>query len=146
LSIAQGGSAAVPADFTFRITSRSCPDESIDTATQMFSRTIRDGDVRKARVALTAEQRQRLNALVNGAGIFDYPARFEPPLTSMTEPATSFTIEVRGAGRRHVVQWTDYGSTSAEAMRLRAMLRDVREFFVALPSVRRLPASEIMCL
>ena len=146
LSLGQSVGAEASADFAVRITYGTCWNESVDTARRVFSRTIRYGVVRTARFTLTTEQQQRLHALVNGVGIFDYPTRFEPVLTTMTEPATDFTIEVRSGGRRHVVQWADYGAMSPEATRLRTMLREVREFFVALPSVQRLQATQIICL
>jgi hypothetical protein len=44
------------------------------------------------------------------------------------------------------VNWTDYGSSSAEAQRLGPMLDQLRELVVAIPAVQRLPKSEIFCL
>ena len=146
LAIGQGATAEVPPDFVVRISYGLCWNESVDTATGRFSRTIRDQVVRRAKLALSPDQRRRLFALVSTVDLFAYPQHFESPGAPMTEPAPDYTVEIRSSGRQHVVQWVDYGGSDAASVGLRAMLRAVREFLVALPSVQRLPASQIVCL
>lgn len=146
LAIGQGATVEVPPDFVVRISYGLCWNESVDTATGRFSRTIRNRVVRRAKLALSPDQRRRLFALVSTVDLFAYPQHFESPGAPMTEPAPDYTVEIRSAGRQHVVQWVDYGASDAASVSLRAMLRDVRAFLVGLPSVQRLPASQIVCL
>src|SRR5690349_8350353 len=102
--LGQAVTADVPPDFSVRIEYGLCKNESVDTATGVFSRTILSEEIRTARFTLTRNQRQRLYQLVNRAGIFDYPAEFKPALTFMSEPAPDYIIEVQNEGRRHVVR------------------------------------------
>ena len=110
LTMAQGATVEVPPDFLIRITYGLCWNESVDTTTGTFSRTIRDRVVRRAKLALTADQRRHLFALVSNVDMFVYPQRFEPAGAPMTEPAPDYTVEIRSAGRQHVVQWVDFDS------------------------------------
>jgi hypothetical protein len=146
LVISQPALSGPPPDFAVRITYGLCWNESVDTARGVFTRVIRDGLVRRARFSLAKPARDRLYSLIAAANVFDYPTQFTPTLTGMAEPAPQFRVEIQDGGRHHVVVWTDYGSDTIEATRLRAMLVAVRQFFAELPPVKRLPLSQMVCL
>ena len=122
LVISQSSVSGPPPDFAVRITYGLCWNESVDTYRGLFTRIIRDRVVRRARISLAKPERARLYSLIVAADVFSYPTQFTPKLTGMTEPAPQFRIEIQSGGRHHVVVWTDYGSETVEATRLRAML------------------------
>lgn len=133
-------------DFQLRVAFDVCSNDAIDTARDEYVRTIRPGVTRSAHLNLSSAQHLRIQRLVEDVRLAEYPDEFTPPLTMMREPAPVYRIELRRNGRHHAVNWTDYGSTSAEAQRLRAMLDQLRELVLAIPAVQRLPKSEIFCL
>jgi hypothetical protein len=146
LALSQVATADAPSDFAIRIQYGLCWNESVDTARATFSRAIREGVVRHAKLHLASDHKRRLFDLVHSVDLFAYPPHYEPAAPMLVEPAPDYSIDVRMGGRRHVVQWVDYGSSNVEAVRLRTMLRAVRELLVALPSVQRLAASQMICL
>ncbi len=144
--LAQPLGSAPPKDFAVRIVFGKCWNDSVDTRRQVFTRLILAEDVRTVRIQLSQEQRIQLYQAISAANLFDYPEQFIPPLTTISEPAPDYEIEVQSEGRRHVVRWQDHGSSSTEANSLRDMLIAVHELFTALPAVRRLPPSQMFCL
>ena len=148
LIVAQSSTSEPPKDFALQIVFGQCWNEAIDTTQATFTRTVIPGESRTAKVSLSADQRRRLYALVVDASVFEYPRSFEPEGASMVEelPPSDFRIEVRSGGRHHIVEWLDRGSMHPEAVRLRALLRAVRELFAERPEVQQLPASRMICL
>ncbi len=137
---------APPGDFAVRIVFGQCWNDSVDTRRQVFTRRILPEDVRTVRIQLSEEQRTQLYQAISAVNLFDYPEQFTPPLSTMTEPASEYEIEVQSEGRRHMVRWQDYGSSAPEANRLRDLLIALHGIFTALPAVKRLPPSRIICL
>jgi hypothetical protein len=148
LALTQAPAGEPPNDFAVHIVFGQCWNESVDTARRVFTRTIRPGVSRTARVELTPQHRRRLHALVVEADLFGYPPTFEPVGGTTVEvlPHSDFRIEVRSNGRSHVIEWVDHLSLHPDANRLRAMLRSVRALFLELPAVQRLPPSQMFCL
>lgn len=148
LLIASQGSTEPPSDFVLKVVFGQCWNETIDTTGPTFSRTLSPGDIVTAKLSLTAEHRRRLYAVVVGADVWGYPRSFEAAGGTMVEelPPSEFTIEVQANGRRTVVRWLDRSSMHPEAVRLRGMIRAVRELFAERPEVQRLPASRMVCL
>jgi hypothetical protein len=133
-------------DFQLRVAFELCSNDVIDTVRNEYVRTIRPGVTRSARLNLTSAQHLRMQRLVADVRLTEYPDEFRPPLTMMREPGPVYRIELWLNGRHHAVKWTDYGSSSVEAQRLRTMLDQLRELVLAIPAVQRLPKSEILCL
>jgi hypothetical protein len=146
--IATQASPEPPSDFVLRVAYGRCWNETIDTTGPTFSRTLSPGETVAAEVPLTPEQHKRLYALVAASDIWGYPRLFESEGETMVEelPPSEFTIEVQANGRRTIVQWLDRGSMHPDAVRLRSMLRAVRELFAERPEVQRLPSSRMVCL
>ena len=148
LIVAQSSTSEPPRDFALQIVFGQCWNEAIDTTQATFTRTFSPAESRTVKVSLTAEHRRRLYALAVDADVFGYPRSFEPEGASMVEelPPSDFRIEIRSGGRNHIVEWLDRGSRRPEAVRLRSMLRAVRDLFAERPEVQRMPASRMVCL
>jgi len=148
LIAAQSPAAEPPPDFWLKVTFGQCWNEAIDTTRSTFTRTLSPGESRTAHVELQTETRRRLYAMLVEAKVWAYPRHFTPEGESRVEEIapSDFTIEVHGQGRTTVVDWVDRGSMHPEAVRLRGVLRAVRDLFAAFPEVQALPASRMICL
>ena len=146
--IASQASSEPPRDFVLKIALGQCWNETIDTSGPTFSRMLSPGETIAATVSLTPEHRRRLYSLVVEADLWGYPRVFKPAGESIIEelPPSDFTIEAEANGRRIFIQWLDRSSMHPEAVRLRGMIRAVRELFAERPEVQRLPAPRMVCL
>lgn len=145
LALGQAISAAPSRDFAVRIEFSHCGLETIDSLNSEFSRLIRNGVPVVAKLNLSPDRTQRLFELVSSVDVFAYPARFEMPPASPADSFPQYAIHVMRAGRNHLVQWQDRGSTEVSAVRLREMLRSVYAWSLSFPEVKKLPISEIAC-
>lgn len=135
-----------PPDFALRLIGGLCSGDSIDTFEATYTRHI-DGERKaSARFELTPSEQQHLYQLVTAVGLSGYPEYFNPPSSSVTIPSPVHVITIRLTGVEHTVRWTDIGSRSPDAVRLRGFIDDVRAFFRDRPEIRRLPKQEAFCM
>jgi hypothetical protein len=95
------GQVAEPAaDFAILFDHKGCHYEYLDT----FKGTYSPFGGKVVPFALSSEQKSMLFTAIMAAGFFDLPTM---KYGSSTEPADNYELEVRNAGRRHSVSWTN---------------------------------------
>jgi len=141
---AQTGQA--PSDFALKLIGGLCAGDTIDTFEGTYTRHIDGERTASARFELAPSEQQRLYQLVTAVDLAAYPEYFNPASSSVTIPSPVHVITIRRAGVEHTVRWTDIGSRSPEAVRLRGFIRDLRAFFRDRPEIRRLPKQEAFCM
>jgi hypothetical protein len=138
--------ADMPANFAIRLESGVCTTDVADTRSGTYVRDLGTGATRSAKFSIPPAQLRQMYEWIKFARFFEYPTAFSPPLTSITEPAPHYKLDVESGEVRHSVSWVDYGASTAEATRLRTMLQAIENAFRDLPGVKRLPQQERMCL
>ena len=136
----------MPANFAIRLESGVCTTDVADTRSGPYVRDLGTGATRSAKFSMAPAQLRQMYEWIKFAQFFEYPTAFNPPLTSTTEPAPHYKLDVESGKLRHTVSWVDYGASTAEAARLRTVLQAIENVFRDLPAVKRLPKQEMMCL
>jgi hypothetical protein len=138
--------ADMPANFAIRLEGGACTNDVADTRSGTYVRDLGTGATRSAKFSMPPAQLRQIYEWIRVAQFFDYPTVFNPPLTSIREPAPHYKLDVESGGLRHTVSWVDYGASTAEATRLRTVLQAIEKMFSELPAVKRLPSPEMMCV
>jgi hypothetical protein len=136
----------MPANFAIRLEGGACRADVADTRSGTYVRDLGTGATRSAKFSLPPAQLRQIYEWIKLAQFFEYPTAFNPPLTSITEPAPRYKLDVESGDLRHTVTWEDYGASTAEAARLRTLLHAIEKVFQELPAVKRLPRPDRMCL
>jgi hypothetical protein len=136
----------MPANFAIRLESGVCTTDVADTRSKTYVRDLGTGATHTAKFSIPPAQLRQMYEWIKTARFFEYPTAFNPPLTSATEPAPHYKLDVESGDLRHTVSWKDYGPSTAEAARLRTMMRAIENVFREMPEVKRLPQQQIFCL
>lgn len=135
-----------PSDFGLRLEFGCAAPDIVDTFKGTYERGMRKGR-RTAKIRISSDLREHLHTLVNEAQFFETAEPVHG--LSLCEPSTSYRLFVTSSGRTHVVSWDDCHlemPTTEDGRRMRALAEGLLRPFRAMSVVKRLPASDLICL
>jgi hypothetical protein len=138
------GHAQAPADFGLRLEVGCGLPDVLDTFKGTYQRGMSKGP-KTAKIKVSDDLRNQLFDLVTEAQFFETPEYVTG--FGLCEPAVSYRLYVKSAGRSRLVRWNDCGQPSTdEARRMQRLAADILTPFYAMRSVRRLPDPDVFCL
>jgi hypothetical protein len=136
-----------PEDFAVRLEFGACTTDVFDMFKGTFRRVIGTKPDALVDVALPPDVRNNIYQAIVDAHFFEYPEEFSPRTTMIVSPAEHYRLLVRSGGVSHEVHWVDNaGASTAEAERLRTLIRRIIRQALELPEVAKLPRAEVGCL
>jgi hypothetical protein len=143
---------AQAADFGFRLEVGDCLTERLDTFIGVFTKNLGGSQAVTAHISLTDAQMAEIYRTVESIRFSDLPPTFNGVPAGrqevwLTEPYTTYRLEVRNGGVVHSVRWKDaYTPTTAEADRLRNLFSMLLGFIHEHPEFKRLPRPTVVCV
>jgi hypothetical protein len=141
-----------PKNFAVRLEFGVCTTDVIDTAARRYTRDTGQGK-KSATVALSAQELLDLANEVADTAFFEWPRRIESrhanPDGTITQvfPSARYRLEVRGDGRRHLVEFEDHQNWNGEPENsMRRLVNSIIHLYRQRPEVKRLPDIAVGCL